>query len=355
MGHSARNGEAEQATTEQEAPRRASRRSLLRLAGAAAVGTVAAAAHSNTAAAANGQNVVLGANNLGTQTVLRSDANTVHAVLIVDHTTNGTGNGIESTGKGKDTAGVYGGNFNAFGVRGVDPGPLGTGVKGEAPGAEDGWGVWGVGGTYGVYCDGVASDTAIGLFTQGKRSAMRLASVWGTDPRSRVDSHFKGEVEPDGLGNLWVCVVSGYPGTWRRIAGPTTAGAFVPVTPKRVFDSRWAGFGGILTTGTERTVSVADGRDLTTGAVDLANLVPSGTTAIQFTLTATVTTSKGFLAATPGDAATYTASSLNWPVSADSTANTTMTTVDTNRNIKLFCGGVGASTHAIVDIVGYYL
>lgn len=106
---------------------------MLRLAGAAAVGTVAAAVHGSTAEATNGQFCVIGTENLGTQTVLRSDANTVHAILIVDHTPTGSGNGIESTGKGKDTAGVYGGNFNAFGVRGVDAGPLGTGIKGEAP------------------------------------------------------------------------------------------------------------------------------------------------------------------------------------------------------------------------------
>lgn len=341
--------------TNDTTPQRSNRRAMLRLAGAAAVGTVAAAVHGSTAKAANGQNVVLGANNLGTQTVLRSDADTVHAVLIVDHTPTGSGNGIESTGKGNESAGVYGGNTNAYGVRGVDAGALGTGVKGEGVHPEEGWGVWGYGGKYGVYCDGTATDTAIGLYAKGKKSAMILRPHHGTDPRGRVDAHARGEFEPDAAGNIWVCVASGTPGTWRRIAGPTTAGSFAPVTPKRVFDSRWAGFGGIFTTGTERTVSVADGRSLTTGAVDLASLVPSGAIAIQFTLTCANTVSKGFFAATPGNAVTYTASSINWFAAGQTIANTTITTVDASRNIKLFCGGTGASAHAIVDIVGYYL
>lgn len=333
----------------------ASRRSMLRLAGAAAVGTIAAAVHGSTAEAANGQNVVLGGNNLGTQTVLRSDANTVHAVLIVDHTPTGSGNGIESTGRGYQSAGVYGGNTNAYGVRGVDAGPNGTGVKGEADHPSGGWGMWGVGSAFGVVCQGNNSDSSIGLYARGKRSAVQLESTYGTDPRTRMDEHGKGEIEPDNAGNLWVCVAYGNPGTWRRLAGPTTAGSFVAVTPKRVFDSRWAGFGGILTTGTDRTISVADGRDLSTGAVDLANLVPVGTTAIQFTLTCTNTASKGFFAATPGGTSAYSASSINWFGASQSIANTTMTTVDATRNIKLYCGGTGASAHAIVDIVGYYL
>ena len=46
---------------------------------------------------------------------------------------------------------------------------------------------------------------------------------------------------------------------------------------------------------------------------------------------------------------------INWSGASQSIANTTMTTVDATRNIKLYCGGSGASAHAIIDIVGYFL
>jgi len=227
-------------------------------------------------------------------------------------------------------------------------------VKGQAPHAVDGWGLWGQGGRYGALCEGVSTPTAIGVLARGRKSAMILESMEGSDPRSRADAHTKGEIEPDSAGNMWVCVVRGIPGTWRRLAGPSTAGAFVPVTPKRVFDSRWADFGPTLTTGSARTVNVADGRTLA-GEIDLTNLVPAGATAIQFTLTCTNTVARGFLAATPGGTTTYSASSINWTGASQVIANTTMTTVDAARNIKLYCGGSGASTDAIVDIVGYFL
>ena len=38
-------------------------------------------------------------------------------------------------------------------------------------------------------------------------------------------------------GSLWWCVTTGTPGVWRMLAAPESVGAFVPVTPTRVYDS----------------------------------------------------------------------------------------------------------------------
>ena len=58
---------------------------------------------------------------------------------------------------------------------------------------------------------------------------------------------------------LWACVISGTPGVWRQLAGPSIAGGYVAVKPIRVFDSRWAGVPGVTTgpllPGTMRTVT----------------------------------------------------------------------------------------------------
>jgi len=64
-----------------------------------------------------------------------------------------------------------------------------------------------------------------------------------------------GDIIEDDAGNLFVCVASGVPGTWRKLAGPTSAGAFHAISPTRVYDSR--GSGGKLADGAERNVSMA--------------------------------------------------------------------------------------------------
>lgn len=331
-------------------PPRATRRSLLRLAAAAAAGGAVAAVSSGNAEVANGDYVVLGANNLGTQTAFRSDADKTHAVLIVDHSPIGTGNGIESTSKGSGNSGVLGRATDGNGVRGVDTGPDGTGREGP----------------------GTARRRRVGFVGPGRevRGALRRRVHPDCDRRARPrqevgdDPGVHGGQRPaqprrrthegrdrTGLRRQHVGVRG--PRHSRHLA--TAGWPFHRwCAPKRVFDSRWAGFGPTLTTGSARTVNVADGRTLA-GEIDLTNLVPAGATAIQFTLTCTNTVARGFLAATPGGTTTYSASSINWTGASQVIANTTMTTVDAARNIKLYCGGSGASTDAIVDIVGYFL
>jgi hypothetical protein len=155
-------------------------------------------------------------------------------------------------------------------------------------------------------------------------------------------------------GELWICVASGTPGTWRRISGPSSAGDYVPVTPTRVFDSRRAlpGPVALIQPGTPRVVSVADGRNLTTGAVTEPNLVPVGTRAIAANVTVTGTTGPGWIAVAPGDAAAVTASSVNYNGAGQSVANGLSLTLDNARRVKIFCAT--SATHVVIDVSGYY-
>ena len=95
------------------------------------------------------------------------------------------------------------------------------------------------------------------------------------------------------------------------------APGFYPITPTRVYDSRWspapAGLvTGVLTAPSSRVVKVSDGRSLTTGAITAPNVVPPAARAVTYNLTAAATSASGFLSITPGDATGFSASAINW-------------------------------------------
>lgn len=94
------------------------------------------------------------------------------------------------------------------------------------------------------------------------------------------------------------------------IALPTLS--FVPIAPVRVFDSRFAGFGGSINQGSPRTIDVKDAIDVVTGAVSTPNAIPQGAKAVAFNLAVTGTSSAGYVAVIPGTGTTVTDSTVNW-------------------------------------------
>ncbi len=193
----------------------------------------------------------------------------------------------------------------------------------------------------------------------GTKPALLLLPKLSTPPGLRAGAHTAGEIEGNlpgpGTNELWVCVASGTPGTWRRLAGPSTAGAFTAINPVRVYDSRSAApEPGVLSAGQDRVISVADGRDTGNGSVITPNAVPAGATAVAFNLTVADTTSLGFLSITPGDATSSPASTINWTANGLALANAGIVKLDDARRVKVFCGGLG-TTNFIVDITGYFL
>ncbi len=163
-----------------------------------------------------------------------------------------------------------------------------------------------------------------------------------------------GDVVNDTSGNVWLCVQAGSPGRWRLIGGPQSAGAYVPLTPTRVFDSRRStpDNGRILTSAEPRVIGVGFVRDLDTGA-PIRRLLPDGTRAIAANVTITDTSSaRGFVALTPGDAADYQASAINWSSAGATIANGLILTTDALLRLKAFVRG--GDTHLIIDISGYF-
>jgi len=201
------------------------------------------------------------------------------------------------------------------------------------------------------------SANSYGLMVSGRRAAIRIQRLaLQIPPSQRADSHNEGEVLIDDNRDLWYCTAGGSPGTWTKLAGPTAAGQFHPITPARVYDSRYtnalsAGVGQIVP-GEARVISVADSFAPGSASPSAAGVVPAGATAIAFNLTIAESGAGGYLSVNPGDASEVTASTINWTAAGTVIANGTAVKLDGERRIKVFC--VGSPTHVIIDVAGFY-
>lgn len=304
---------------------RSSRRHMLRLAGAAVVGGVAASAVGAQPAAATTGAMQFGAPNNAGVDATSLTANVATAAFLVS---NASVNGI------------------SVGVRGNASGD-GTGVRGSVSSATaQAYGVWG------------QIDGGLGypLVAEGGTAQLFLLPNAGSGmPDS--GQHWKGEVVAN-LGGFYGCVAGTGTtvGTWRTLAAVDSAGAFFPISPARVYDSRKAApTPGILSTGANRLVSVADKRDTNTGAITVSNVVPAGATAIAFNLTVVNTVgTNGFLAVNEGGNTTVAASLINWSSASLTTANSTVVKINSSRQVTVICGGTSTSCHFIIDVLGYY-
>lgn len=122
---------------------------------------------------------------------------------------------------------------------------------------------------------------------------------------------------------------------------------FFPIDPTRAYDSRTdqglllanPGTGGL---GNPRTVPMA-----------LGGLLPVGTKAIAYNLTATGSTGTGYLAVAPSRDNPPATSALNWTPGTTTVANGSTTSVDDLRRLTMWAGG-RTGTQAIIDVGGYY-
>lgn len=334
-----------------------SRRHLLKLAGGAAVAAVAGSMlldGQQPVAADSTQDLVVGRANFAQDiTYLRNAAGangtaitgsaltTERTMFWADNRLSTLAIAVGIRGDGRES----GTGLDGYGGTGVRGTGTTDGVAGSGP-----FGVRGTGAQVGVVGIG-SGGGGLGVGASGPRAALLLTSGTGSQPPNRTDAHVAGEIDIDANGDVWLCVAAGSPGQWRKLGGPTTAGAMHAIDPVRVFDSRWTG-NTRLTTGASKVVSVADGHD-SAGVINAVNSVPVGATAIAYNLTVTETTGAGFLSVTPGSATGFVSSSINWSGDGQNLANGLIVALDGLRQIKVFCGG-GGSTHYIVDVTGYF-
>ncbi len=386
-------------------------------AAAAVGGTALVLADSSPVAAANGDNLVIGnrgAGQVGTQTatsptqlnftgtedigfVVQSGTSFSATSSSFDAALAGWTNrpnhphgvyGFSGSSTGSDSAGVLGRTqaANSSGVLAVSTNSSSDGVRASAPSggvavrATAGTAVRADGSSVGVDASGssavLANGTSVGLAATGASAVTADGTIYGVEARGTrapifvpptgntaapdlTDTHAAGEIRSNQVtgaidGELWVCVEAGTPGVWRKLVAPATAGALHPIDPVRSYDSRSPSpFRARLAGPGNRTVSVADARDLTTGTVTVADVVPVGATAVAFNLTITGTVGAGFPALAPGGATEFAASTINWATGGVTVANAGIVKLGADRDLVVFAGGAG-STDFIIDITGYY-
>ncbi len=113
---------------------------------------------------------------------------------------------------------------------------------------------------------------------------------------------------------------------------------------------------GILSAGQNRLVSVADARNVNSGATTTIGVIPDRAVAVAANVTVTGTSGQGYLSINSGGNTVISASTINWFGSGQTLANGVILTLNASREITVICGsGSGSATHFIIDITGYFL
>jgi hypothetical protein len=353
-----------------DAPARlTNRRQLLTLAAAGVGGAgLAALAPAAPAAAANGEALIIG--NGGSQSCSASTGVAVTgnaAPYGVAFTDNGAGSIPLPSAVVGHARGFFSNNFStgvlgiaeqdAFygvvgesvrcGVNGRATGPADSGWPGVLGHSNNGVGVRGEGGTHGVVGYGSSAgvrgetDTRSAPALQASAKSGLLA-LDGAQPAPPTSGTFRrGDLLNDKFGSgVWVCVSAGSPGTWRKVAGSATAGAFHAIDGGRAYDSRVTGAGGRITSGTTRTVTIP------------TSLAPDGSLAVTYLLTVRDTGATGGLTVFPADRPRPTIQSAIWYAADQSFVAGGVTKLGPGREVKVYCSR--GSTHITLDVTGYY-
>lgn len=123
---------------------------------------------------------------------------------------------------------------------------------------------------------------------------------------------------------------------------PLTGGVYVPLAPQRVVDTR-SGLGGVA-------APLAAGGSVDFSMLGVGGIPVAGVTAIAVNITATAASAAGFLTVHPAGSARPLASTLNY-ASGHDVANLVVVPTGDEGRITVFSS---ASTHVVIDVVGWY-
>jgi hypothetical protein len=262
--------------------------------------------------------------------------------------TGGGGIGVSGQTDGLEGTGVSGMATTTtglgVGVYGSVASPLGIGIWGDSSSSGGGTAILGVGDP--TSGRGLAASGSIGVTADSARTQVYLTGT-PAPPLGAGLARTAGELVLDANLDLWGCVASGTPGTWRRITGPTAAGALVALaTPVRVYDSRpglaptAVGPKTPLTGGTARSIVVSAN----------ASGVPVGATAALVSVVAVDPAAGGYLAVYRDGVAWPGTSSLNFSA-GQTVAVTTFTALSATPACALYAN---TALDVVVDVLGYY-
>ena len=125
---------------------------------------------------------------------------------------------------------------------------------------------------------------------------------------------------------------------------PTEAGAFAPLSPARIVDSR---------NNTGAAGPVAGGRTVDIQVTGRGGVPVTGAAAVVLTVTATAPTAPGYLSVFPAGAARAQVSSLNF-IARQTVANLVTVRLGAGGKVSLFNGSAG-TVQVLADVAGYYL
>ncbi|MEO6204322.1 MAG: hypothetical protein ABIO67_02910, partial [Mycobacteriales bacterium] len=127
---------------------------------------------------------------------------------------------------------------------------------------------------------------------------------------------------------------------------PTLAGAFAPVAPNRILDTR-------ARNGVATTTPVAPKGTVTLQVTGRGGVPVSGVSSVVLNVTTVLPTSSGFATVYPDGSARPVVSNLNF-VTGLTIANLVVVPVGPDGKVKLFNGSAG-KTHLLADVAGYFL
>jgi hypothetical protein len=186
---------------------------------------------------------------------------------------------------------------------------------------------------------GLAGFGASGGFFAGTDVAISLDPTSSPGPPT-PSTAFKGELNVDSNGVLWICIVDGSPGpgTWIRLSSTNLL-----ATPQRLYDSRKTG--GIFTNGETRTVDVAG----------VLSGIPAYATSVIGNVTLTNTLGAGYVVVYPGGGSRPPTSTINWYTTGQILANGfSIALGGLPGGIAVYASATQAqATHVIIDITGY--
>ncbi|MEZ5141304.1 MAG: hypothetical protein R2726_02115 [Acidimicrobiales bacterium] len=243
-------------------------------------------------------------------------------------------NGIGVKGTSTNTYGVSGTSVSATGVYGSSSAATGTGVRAVAPTG------------FGLYAD---TSTGTAVWAHATNGTQLFLDGATPPPPSSSTARFDGSVVLDTNYDLWLSIVGGTPGLWRRISGTNTAGALTLLaSPVRVYDSRPGNPPSTLP-----KTPLANGATRDVDCTINGSGVPVGATGVLVNLTVVNTSANGFLAAFKKGVPVPNASTLNWFQPGSIVANTTVVACDATGKISCYVPPT-SSADVFVDIIGYH-
>ncbi len=258
-----------------------------------------------------------------------------------------TGTASPSTGTG-----VFGTAADGYGVYGQTT--TGTGVFGAG---STGYGMYATSGSsFGLKA---ASGSSYGIATYSGTWAAMLAYsnkysqvIFGGNPASPFTAglvRYAGEMLFDTNQDLWMCVTTGGPAGFRKLAGPGTAGSLhLLPAPVRVYDSRAGNAPNNVTKG-----KLANATSRTIDCTNNASGVPAAATAALVNVTVVNTSAAGFLALYKAGIPYPGTSTINWDHTNQVSANTTVVALAGAAQAAAYVPA-NSSTDFLVDVIGYY-